>query len=420
MRLATAAAVGLTLAAACAASACSSGGAPDDATPVVAVHEAAAARGPLQQWVRQQAVLYPLHQAVITPKISAPILRYTVQLGDPVHAGELLAVLDNADLKAAAQAAQGRLQAAEAAYQTAVAGAIPAALKSAQLNLAATAKALANAQTVYRNRQRLFQQGAIPRLTLQQAGVALTDAQNAHTLAQQQWEALESGGGHAAALRAAQGNLATAQGEAAGAAAQLNYSEIKSPIDGVVTARPLYPGQLATTTQPLITVMDLAQVVARLHVPAGVAALLRVGDAAQITPPAGGPPVAGKVTVVNAATDPGSTTVEVWVQAPNPGGAMRPGTTAQAAILARTIPDALTVPAVALLTDSSGATTVMLAGADGRAHQQAVTVGLKEPDRVQILSGLAPGQKVVTVGAYGLADGTRIQIVAHPGGAPAS
>ncbi len=418
MRMRTAAGCCLALAAAVAAAACSSGGAADDVTPVVAVQEAAATRGPLQQWVRQQAVLYPLHQTVITPKVSAPVERYTVQLGDHVHAGELLAVLDNADLKAALQAAQGRLEAAQAAYDTAVAGAIPAALKSAQLNLTATAKTLAAAQTVYTNREKLFAQGAIPRVTLQQAGIALTNAQNAHTLAEQQLAALEAGG-HAAALRAAAGYLATAKGDEASAAAQLDYTEIRSPIDGVVTARPLYPGQLATTSQPLITVMQLSQVVARLHVPASEAALLQVGDPGRITAEAGGAPVAGKVTVVNAATDPGSTTVEVWVQAPNPGEALRPGTTVEAAILARTIPDALTIPAVALLTDSSGATSVMLAGADGKAHQQAVTVGLKEPDRVQILSGLAPGQEVVSVGAYGLDDGTRIQIVANAG-APAA
>jgi HlyD family secretion protein len=420
MRMRTAAVVGLALAAGFTAAACSSSGASGDVTPVVAVQEAAAERGPLQQWVRQQAVLYPLRQTVITPKVSAPVKRYLVQLGDPVHAGELLAVLDHADLKAALEAAQGRLQAAQAAYDTAVGGAIPAALKTAQLNLTATAKALANARTVYANRQRLFEQGAIPRLTLQQAGVALVNAQNAHTLAQQQLQALEAGGGHAAALRAAEGNLMIAKADAAAAAAQLNYTEIRSPINGVVTARPLYPGQLATTSQPLITVMDLSHVVARLHVPAGEAALLKVGDRARIRPQSGGTPVAGKVTVVNAATDPGSTTVEVWVEAPNPGEALRPGTTVQAAVLARTIPDALTVPAAALLTDSSGATTVMLAGADGKAHQQAVTVGVKEPNRVQIVKGLNPGQKVVTVGAYGLDDGTRIQIVANADGAAAS
>ncbi|HVA62188.1 MAG TPA: efflux RND transporter periplasmic adaptor subunit [Terriglobales bacterium] len=402
-------ALGLALAAALLAG-CSSG-APDAApNPVVAVQVAAVSQGPLPQWVRTQAVLYPLHQAIITPKISAPVSRLDVNRGDHVGAGQVVAQLENRDLQAAAQEAEGQWTAARAAYATAIAGAIPAQLKSAQLNATATAKALANAQRVYNSRQTLFQQGAIPRLTLEQAGVALTDAQNANTLAQQQLQALEAGG-HAQALQAAQGNLTTAEARAAAAQAMLAYARITSPIAGVVTDRPVYTGELASPAAPLMTVMNLSQVVARASLPASQAALLQVGDPATIIA-ADGTPLPARVSVVSAATDPGSTTVEVWVQAANPHESLRPGTSVNVAILARTLPQAITVPSSAVLLDYSGGASVMVVGADGKAHQTSVTLGVQEPDRDQILKGVAVGQRVVTVGAYGLPDGAQIKIEA--------
>ncbi|HUX67913.1 MAG TPA: efflux RND transporter periplasmic adaptor subunit [Terriglobales bacterium] len=410
IRPGAAGAAGVVLAAALLAG-CSSGASDSAPSPVVAVQVATVRQGPLQQWIRTQAVLYPLHQAVITPKISAPVARLEVERGDRVRAGELVAELENRDLQAAAQAAEGQLQAAQAAYATAVAGAIPAQLKAAQLNLAATRQALDNAQRVYASRQRLFQQGAIPRLALEQAGVALTDARNAHTLAQQQLQALEAGGGHAQALKAAQGNLTTAQAQAAAAQAMLAYSRLTSPIAGVVTDRPVYTGELATPAAPLMTIMNLSQVVARASLPASQAALLQVGDPATLTP-AGGAPLPARVSVVSPTTDPGSTTVEVWVQAANPHQSLRPGTSVAVAMLARTLPQAVTVPSAAVLIDYSGGASVMVVGGDGKAHQTAVTLGVQEPDRDQILEGVAVGQRVVTVGAYGLPDGAQIKIEA--------
>ena len=390
---------------------CSSSADDNSPNPVVSVQVAPVAQGPLEQWVHAQAVLYPLHQAIITPKISAPVARFYVQRGDHVRAGELLATLENKDLQAAAQDAEGQLQAAQAAYATATAGTIPANLKRAQLDVAAAKKTLGNAQMVYSDRQNLFKQGAIPRLSLEQAGIQLTNAQNAYELAQQNLQALEKGG-HSAELAAAKGNLVAAEGRAAAAQAQLAYSKITSPIDGVVTDRPMYPGELATPSAPLMTIMQMASVVARTSLPADQAALLKVGDTATLAPADGGPPVTGKVMVVSPATDPGSTTIEVWVEAPNSNHRLQPGTSVSVAILARTLPQAVTIPASAVLTDSSGGTSVMVVGADKKAHQTDVTLGVRSAGRDQVLKGVNVGQQVVTVGAYGLPDQADVKIEA--------
>src|SRR6185312_3070847 len=142
------------------AAGCSGGKSDDNAPPpVVAVQVATVAQGPMERWVRASAVLYPLHQAIITPKISAPVSRFYVNRGDHVHAGEELAQLESKDLTAAAQESAAQLETAQANYQTAMAGSIPADLQKAQLDVDAAKKALDNQQKIYDSRQQLFSQG---------------------------------------------------------------------------------------------------------------------------------------------------------------------------------------------------------------------------------------------------------------------
>src|SRR4029077_746575 len=78
----------------------------------------------------------------------------------------------------------------------------------------------------------------------------------------------------------------------------------------------------------------------------------------------------------------------------------------------KTVKDALVVPAAALITAADGTTAVMVAGSDGKAHQKAVKLGNKQDDDVQILEGVSDGDKVVSTGAYGLPDNTKIKIEA--------
>ena len=79
-------------------------------------------------------------------------------------------------------------------------------------------------------------------------------------------------------------------------------------------------------------------------------------------------------------------------------------------MIARTVNDAIIVPAAALLKTPDGASTVMVAGADGKAHQVSVETGIRQGDRLQITKGLSGGEKVIITGAYGLPDNTKVKI----------
>lgn len=378
-----------------------SGRNPADQGPVVTVQVASAERTQIEQQVVTDAVVYPLHQSAIVPKISAPVSKFYVNRGSHVRAGELLAELEHQDLTAAVTENKGAYEQAEATYQTAIRAGLPEAMQKAQLDLKAAKQSLDAQQKVFDSRQVLYQQGAIPRKDLEDATVMLTQARNQYEIAQKHFDSLKSFGNRED-LKAAQGALAIAQGKYQSAQAQLSYAEIRSPIDGVVTDRPLYPGEMASAGSPLVTVMDLSHIVARAHITRQQAALLKVGDAATLTEPGAADEIPGKITVVSPALDPNSTTVEVWVEAANPGERLKPGSSVRATVVAGTVPEAIVIPASALLTASDGTTSVIVAGPDNKPQQKTVKAGIRQGGDVQITEGLQVGERVVTTGAYGL------------------
>jgi multidrug efflux pump subunit AcrA (membrane-fusion protein) len=380
---------------------------PEEEKPVVTVQTALVTRQPIQETVSADAVLYPLHEAAITPKVTAPVRKFYVQRGDKVHTGELLAVLENRDLAAAAQESEGAYQQAQAAYESTTAAAVPEEMQKAALDAQSAKQALEAEQKVLESRQNLYKQGAIPRKDLDQAQVSYVQAKSQYEIAEQHLAALQKIGKQQE-IKSAEGQLLSAKGKYEGSQAQLSYTEIRSPINGVVTDRPLYPGETATAGSPLITVMDISQVIAKAHIPQDQAALLKVGDRATMSAPGLESPTAAEVSVVSPATDPNSTTVEVWVKAKNPKGELRPGTTVHLSMIAKKVPDAIVVPSSALVQSGEAGTAVMVVGPDQVAHAKTVQVGIRNDNQVQVISGLNPGERIVTVGAYGLPDNTKV------------
>jgi multidrug efflux pump subunit AcrA (membrane-fusion protein) len=387
-----------------------------DKEPVVSVQAEPAQRTNIQQKVSAEAVLYPIHEAAITPKVSAPVLKFDVNRGDHVRAGQLLAVLENKDLAAAVTENRGVYEQAQGDYANTVASTLPQQVQAAQSDAENAKAALGAAQRLYDSSKNLYDQGALAKRQLDQAQVALIQAQTQEQAAEQKLQKMEAVS-NAAQQKSAAGQLAAAQGKYQGAQAQLAYSEIRSPIDGVVTDRPLYQGEMATAGTPLITVMDVSRIVARAHIPESQAERLKAGDPAEISSLHGTDKISGKVTIVSPALDPNSTTVEIWAEAQNPNGQFKAGASVNVSMVSKTAAHAIVVPKSALLVDPKEGSSVMVVGSDGHAHQRKVQTGIQEDDRVEIVQGLKEGEVVVTVGAYGLPDNVKVTVQKQSEGA---
>ena len=393
------------------------GGAEKEPTPLVAVQITPAKRGPIELEVSSDAVVYPLQQAVITPKITSTIKRSYVQRGSHVKQGQLLAELENADLTGAAEQSKGEFEQAEASYNTTTGASLPQQLQKAELDAEAAKYAFEAQQKVYDARKKLFDEGALPRRDYDAAVVALAQARSTNEQAQKQLADLRQIGKRET-LKSAGGQLSAAKGKYENAKAQLSYSEIRSPIDGVVTDRPQFQGELATANLPLMTVMNTSKLIAKSHISQNEAVLLKVGNPAEIELEGLDEPIKAKVTLISPALDPGSTTVEVWVVADQPNPALKPGMNAHVNIIAKSEEDALVVPASAVYKSEEAGDYVMLAGSDKKAHLNKVKVGIKNKDLAQIESGLKVNDSVITVGGYALPDGTQITVEAAPPAEP--
>jgi multidrug efflux pump subunit AcrA (membrane-fusion protein) len=365
--------------------------------------------GAISEHIVADAVLEPVAQAAIVPKISSPVKKFYVQRGAHVREGELLATLENGDLTAAAMDSKGSYMAAAAAYATETKAQVPEDTLKAEADVAEGKANLDLNASIVKSRKQLFAEGAIPGRDLDTAQAALVEAQAAYDAAAKHLENVKAVS-RAAALKGAEGQLTSAEGKLKGAEAQVGYSEIRSPIDGVVTDRPLFAGETAAAGAMLLTVMDTRVLLAKTHVAQNVAQRLKVDDEAAVTVPGVADAVAGKVQLISPALDAGSTTVEVWVRLENKAGALKVGTPVKVSITGRTEAKALKIPLKAVQTGQDGAKSVMVVGSDGLAHKKAVTLGIADGDDVQVLTGVDEADQVITGGAYGMDDGTKVKV----------
>jgi len=355
----------------------------EEVAPTVTVQVDGADKEPISRRVVTDAVVYPRDQAAIVPKVVSPVKKWHVQKGEHVKADQLLVELENQDLAAAVEKSTGGSEVAKVAYDMQM-------QKSAQ-DLKFAKQSLDSAQKLYDSRVQLFKEGAVSAKDLDDATIALAQAKNTYDLTQKQFD-----------LKAAEGAYKSAKGDTTNAEAQLSYTQIKSPIAGVVTDRPFYPGETPPTGTPVVTVMDISQIIARSHIAQTEAAQLKVGNPATITVPGQPGQVKGRIALVSPAVDANSTTVEVWVEAPNPGDKLRPGSSVKVAMVGETVPNAVVIPAAALLTAPDGATSVIMLDSQNAPQKKSVKTGIRDGQNVQITEGLQGGERVVTVGAFEL------------------
>ncbi|MBI3400695.1 MAG: efflux RND transporter periplasmic adaptor subunit [Acidobacteria bacterium] len=381
-----------------------------EAEVVAPVRVSPAVKGSIRLIVNADAVLFPRDQANVMSKIGAPVRRVLVNRGDRVKAGQVLAELESRDLVGAAQESKGQWAQAESNLRTTTSSAVPEQVLKAQTDLDAARDGLDAAKKLLESRQQLFKDGALARKQVDEAQVAYTQAKGQFETAQQHVQALQSVA-REELIKTAAAQVDAAKGHYENAQAQVDYAEVRSPINGVITDRPVYPGEMVNPGSPLVTVMDVSKVVARVNLGQDQAKNIKVGAEATVTPADGGELVPGKVTIVSPATDANSTTIQVWVEADNADGHMRAGESVHVSITAATVDGATLIPTAAVLPNDEGETIVLIVDDKSIAHEKVVQVGLREPEMVQIIAGVEVGERVISSGGLGLEDKSKVRVM---------
>jgi RND family efflux transporter MFP subunit len=220
-------------------------------------------------------------------------------------------------------------------------------------------------------------------------------------------------------LEAARAQLSQAQAQAAGARStqasarkQLGNTEVRSPITGVVSMRPVSAGDIVQPGTQLFTVVDPHSMRLEASVPADQLGELRLGSTVRFT--VNGYPgrtFTGTVQRISPAADPQTRQVPVVVTIPNEGGTLVAGLFAEGRVESQ-VRQGMMIPANAI--DERGVTPTVLRLKGGKAERVAVQTGVRDPDseRVEVTGGLAPSDSVLVGPALGTAPGTPVRITA--------
>jgi len=222
-----------------------------------------------------------------------------------------------------------------------------------------------------------------------------------------------------AEFEAARLQLENAQLRLEEARLNLDYADITAPIDGVIMRRLVNVGHLVRANQELFELADLEPLLARVYVPEKRMHQIGVGQEVRLQieslPDV---EISGRIQMLSPGVDPQSGTVKVTVAVPDPGHRLRPGMFASVRIITDRHPRALIIPKKALVIETDDDDVYVVR--DGVARRVFIQPGFVEGDAVEVLSGLAAGELVITVGAEGLKDGTPVRVVGAAGAALAA
>jgi len=200
---------------------------------------------------------------------------------------------------------------------------------------------------------------------------------------------------------------------------ELNYTEIRAPIRGVISLRNVKVGNTIGPNDPTFTVTDLDPLVAYVHVPEKEFRKIAPGQNAEVVVDAlGGERFVGTISRISPTVDPQTGTFRARVEVPDASRRLKPGMFARVNIVYERRQDALQLPRSAIL-DADGTQSVFVV-ADGKAEQRTIRTGLSNGGWIEVLEGLQGTEQVVTVGQAGLKTGTLVKVVGDGAPAPAA
>ena len=343
----------------------------------------------------------PYQNVELHAKVAGYIRKINVDIGDHVHQGQVLAVLEIPELTAQVDEAKAGVHHAEEEIQRAHSDVLRAQADNVALH--ANAERLVNTDKVR------------PGLIAQQE---LDDATAKDRASQAQVEAAKS------ALGAAQQQLEVARADQQHYSALSDYGRITAPYDGIVTWRFSDTGALVqagtsnTSGLPVVTIAQVDVLRLRIPVPESIAAKVKIGDSADVHVQATGEHFTGKVARFTDSLDTSTRTMQVEIDVPNSNYHLQPGMYADVTLSANSRPNALTIPIEAIQRADSGKTTVLVLDAQNRVQVRDVQVGIESSNNVEILTGLTEGERVIVgnLGSYQPGEAVRPKEGAFTGG----
>jgi RND family efflux transporter MFP subunit len=341
-------------------------------------------RGTIANTLSMAGEFLPFQEVELHAKVAGYIKKINVDIGDRVHRGEVLAILEVPELAAQVQGADAGVRHSQdeivrAQNEVARAEADHEALHAAAIRLQQASQAR-------------------PGLVAEQE---LDDALAKDRAAEAQVEAAKS------ALSAARQQLDVAKASHLQVSAMSDYSRIIAPFDGVVTWRYADTGalvQAGTSTnsaQPVVKLAEVDVLRLRIPVPESLASSVHEGQPAEISVQSTGERFTGKVSRLTGALDPSTRTEQVEIDVPNQKLHLAPGMFADVVLQIDKHDSALLVP-VQAVNRAGDQSSALVVGADNRVEVRPIRTGLEDANSAEVVSGLKEGDRVIVanLGSY--------------------
>jgi RND family efflux transporter MFP subunit len=395
------------------------------ARPDVLVGVLAPERRDLEIKLTFTADILPAQQAAIFSKISGYIRRVYVDRGDFVKAGQLLAEIDDRELRALVDQARATLATGSASLQMA-----RSTLEGNRANLENQRANLVKARAVAENDAR---QAERMKTLFDRGLVAATDFENARTTAESSRASVQAA---LAQLRVAEVQITTSESQVQLAQAQvqtyraalelaetnLANTRLLSPFAGYVSQRNLDPGAAVsaqsagtnTSSVGILTVQDIQTVKVQIEVPERDIARVKAGAPVRLAvDPYEGEAFRGTVSRIVHSLDPRTRAMGVEVDIPNPSGRLKPGMFARVEMLVETRHGVLTIPAEAVRLGEDRPIVMVVRG--GIVEPVAVELGAADARGVEVAGGLADADQVIVQGKDLVKAKQRVQTVPATG-----
>jgi RND family efflux transporter MFP subunit len=306
------------------------------------------------------------------PKVSGRLDEVTVRLGDRVRKGQTLARIEDREIAEQVKQAQASFDVAAATIRQ----------READLRLA---------QTNLERSKNLFDRSLIPKQTYDDTDARYQAAAAQLDLAKAQYQQAQ------ARLDELKINLAN--------------TVIASPVSGFVGKRALDPGAWVTPNSSFISVVDIGIVRLVANVVEKDLRRITSGMKADVAVDAyPGEHFTGRIAHVAPVLDPATRTAQIEVEIENSSFRLKPGMYAKVSFVVEHKEQVLVVPANAVI-DNAGKKGVYVPGEGDIAKFQPVTLGMSDPDEIEITSGVTEGMHVISTGAAALRDGDRIVLL---------
>ncbi len=398
-------AVVFALGAALSLSAC--GPAPQQQAPPLSVDVAAAQRRNIATYLPIDGQVAPLEQSTLAFQQSGTITAITVNVGDRVRAGQVLARIDDSLLRAQFAQAKAQYVQQNATAQGSQVG-LPVQIETNQATLETARAALRNAKLVFDQDTALFANGYVSQAQLEAARAAYVQALSAYNTARVGLaNNVVSEQNTKAAIAAAQ----AAQANAHTLGTQVAQTTLYAPYDGVITQRLLDPGAYAGPQAPVVAISRVDKLWINFNVPDVDLVYARPGTMLTFSSNSlPGRTFIGRISSLNAVPTSGTLSYLARIQFQNPGEVLRGGMLVSANLLRASSENAIVIPRSAIAQTDKG-NVVYIVGPDNKAQEVPVRIGVQTDTASEVISPkVQAGTKVITTRPDTLKDGSAVAI----------